>query len=169
MSTETKPDKPASRLRQLLSASGQGSKRRKLLLLGGVAFVLVLVLGYPMYRHAVTHESTEDAFVEARVVSISPQVSGHMARVLVTDNQQVKQGELLAEIDPRNFQVALDIAEANLQSAQATLSQAEASASAAQNILAQKGLIFPRNTQASPRCARAWPRSRPDRCGMRTT
>lgn len=65
--------------------------------------------------------STDDAFIEANVVAVSPHVAGHIARVLVGDNQRVKQGELLAEIDPRDYQTKLDDAKAEVAGAQAAV------------------------------------------------
>ncbi|MGE4292323.1 MAG: HlyD family secretion protein [Desulfovibrio sp.] len=112
--------------------------RRGRIVLAAGAGVLLLALALPFYLHAVSHESTDDAFVEAHVVSMSPRVAGHVARVLVEDNQMVEQGQLLAELDPRDFQVALEVAEARLNSAQAAVTEAEAQAAAAQNVLAQK-------------------------------
>ena len=52
-------------------------------------------------------ESTDDAYVKADSTIISPKVSGYIARVLVGDNQPVKAGQLLAEIDDRDFRAAL--------------------------------------------------------------
>lgn len=112
--------------------------RRNSILLGTAVLVLSLALGYPLYVNAVSHESTDNAFIEAHVVSMSPRVAGHVARVLVADNQMVKKGQLLAEIDSRDFQVALAIAMARMQSAKAAVNEAAALVSAAHNTLAQK-------------------------------
>ncbi|WP_022663403.1 HlyD family secretion protein [Paucidesulfovibrio longus] len=128
------------------SAPGKGIKarlklpkgRRSRIILGMGITALLLALALPFYLHAISHESTDDAFVEAHVVSMSPRVAGHVARVLVEDNQLVKEGDLLAELDPRDFQVALEAARARLRSAQAAVTEAQAKASAAQNVLAQK-------------------------------
>jgi membrane fusion protein (multidrug efflux system) len=128
-------ESPAKGLKTRLSLRGN---RRATMLFGVVGCALMLAVGYPLYLHAVSHESTDDAFVEAHVVSMSPRVAGHVARVLVEDNQAVKAGQVLAELDSRDFEVALQIAQARLQSAQAAVVEVEAVASAAQNMLAQK-------------------------------
>ena len=128
------------------SAPGKGLKtrlklptgRRPRIILGAGITALLLALALPFYLHAISHESTDDAFVEAHVVSMSPRVAGHVARVLVEDNQLVREGDLLAELDSRDFQVALEAARARLRSAQAAVTEAEAQVSAAQNVLAQK-------------------------------
>ena len=56
--------------------------------------------------------ATDDAYVKADSTTIAPKVSGHVAEVLVTDNQQVKAGQVLARIDDRDFRVSLEQAKA---------------------------------------------------------
>jgi membrane fusion protein (multidrug efflux system) len=81
-------------------------------LIGGAAAAAVVVgLGLYLVFRAPT-ESTDDAFVEADVVPVSAKISGHVSRVLVEDNQIVKAGEVLVEIDPRDFQTRVDQARA---------------------------------------------------------
>jgi len=91
--------------------------------------------GVPVYRHSLSHESTDDAFIESHVVPLSPRVAGHVDKVLVTDNEQVHAGQLLVEIDPRNFQAALDAALAAERAARAAVIEAEAQAAAAESQL----------------------------------
>jgi membrane fusion protein (multidrug efflux system) len=64
-------------------------------------------------------ESTDDAFIEANVVQISPHVSGYVVQVPVEDNQPVKTGDLLAEIDSRDYALRVKQAEAALAAAKA--------------------------------------------------
>jgi membrane fusion protein (multidrug efflux system) len=71
-------------------------------------------------------ETTDDAHVEADVVTISPRVGGQVVRVAVADNQEVKKGELLVEIDPGPYQARLKQAEAELSIAQANVKVAGA-------------------------------------------
>jgi membrane fusion protein (multidrug efflux system) len=63
--------------------------------------------GLNMFITSKTHIETDNAFVEARIVSISSKVSGTVARVLVSDNQFVKRGDLLLEIDGRDYQLRM--------------------------------------------------------------
>lgn len=65
--------------------------------------------------------STSDAYVQAHSVIISPQVSGYIVAVLVDDNQQVHAGEVLARIDPSDYQTASAGARANVDAAQASI------------------------------------------------
>ncbi len=124
--------------KKALGGRNSGRRKKILVLAGLVAGLVLMVVGYRMYLQLISHESTEDAFVEAHVVTISPKVAGHVARVPVIDNQKVDKGDLLAEVDPRDFQVALDIAQAQLQSANASKKEAEALVAVARNTLAQK-------------------------------
>jgi membrane fusion protein (multidrug efflux system) len=93
-------------------------RRPLVLLIGAVLLVIGLLFGLRYYVYARTHESTDDAFVDGEVIQISPNVSGHVLRVYVSDNQRVKKGDLLVEIDPRDFQTGLEQARANLQEAE---------------------------------------------------
>jgi membrane fusion protein (multidrug efflux system) len=85
-----------------------------------------LVVAIPFYRHAVSHESTDDAFLDGTIVFISPRVSGHVVKVHVADNQKVAGGDLLIELDPRDFQARLDAARATLHADEAAVSSARA-------------------------------------------
>ena len=82
-------------------------KRRPTIISGSAALAVLLYFGLYYLVDSFTHESTDDAFLDATAVSVAPRVAGQIKRLAVTDNQQVKAGDLLAEIDPRDFEVAL--------------------------------------------------------------
>jgi membrane fusion protein (multidrug efflux system) len=65
--------------------------------------------------------STDDAYVDAHSSIISPKISGYISDVPVNDNQPVKAGQVIARIDPRDYQTALDQARANVAAAQAMI------------------------------------------------
>jgi membrane fusion protein (multidrug efflux system) len=65
--------------------------------------------------------STDDAYVDVHSAMISPKISGYIADVPVNDNQPVKAGEVIARIDPRDYQTSLDHARANVAAAQAAI------------------------------------------------
>src|SRR5438128_10070752 len=88
--------------------------------------------------HSFTHESTDDAFIDVHFVSVAPKIAGHVAAVHVDDNQLVKKGDVLVEIDPSDFQVALAQARANLAKDKATLIQANANEERAQDLFTKK-------------------------------
>ena len=85
----------------------------------GVAAVVGIGGGVGYYLYSLSYESTDDAFIDGHVVAVSPRVAGHVAKVYVTDNQWVHQGDLLAELDPRDFAARLAAAEAALSAARA--------------------------------------------------
>jgi membrane fusion protein (multidrug efflux system) len=87
----------------------------------GVAGFIGIGVGVAYYYYSLGFESTDDAFVEGRIVAVSPRVAGHVARVHVDDNQWVNQGDLIAEIDSRDFEVRLAAAEAAFAAAKAGL------------------------------------------------
>src|SRR5882672_4093771 len=88
--------------------------------------------------HSFTHESTDDAFIDVHFVSVAPKIAGHVAVVHVDDNQLVKKGDVLVEIDPSDFQVALAQARANLAKDKATQIQAELNEKRALDLFSRK-------------------------------
>lgn len=92
-----------------------------------LAALVVIALVVVWYLHFVApYETTDDAFIEGRVALISARVPGLVTRLLVNDNQVVKEGEELVELDPKDYQTALAQARADLATAQAQLEQARA-------------------------------------------
>jgi membrane fusion protein (multidrug efflux system) len=86
-----------------------------------VAIVLVvLVGGLFLWRYLGSYESTDDAQVDAHLYPVSARVSGYVIKVNVEDNQYVQKGAVLVEIDPKDYEVAVESAKANLASAEAT-------------------------------------------------
>jgi membrane fusion protein, multidrug efflux system len=99
----------------------RAAKARLVLLL----IVLTAVAGATAYWYATKDEaSTDDAYTDGRAVTVSPQVSGTVTALHVTDNQRVKAGDLLIEIDPRAYVAARDQAQGTLQVAEAQLANA---------------------------------------------
>ena len=106
-----------------------------------IAAVLAIVgIGYGgiVMFHAFTHETTDDAFVDVHAVSVAPKIAGQVAVVRVNDNQLVKKGDVLVEIDPRDFQVALAQAKANLSKDKATQIQTDLNEKRALELFAEK-------------------------------
>jgi membrane fusion protein (multidrug efflux system) len=85
-----------------------------------IAAVLVLLVGgFFAWRYFTSYESTDDAEVDGHLMPLSARISGYITKVNVDDNQLVKAGTVLAEIDPRDYQVAADQARASLADAEA--------------------------------------------------
>jgi membrane fusion protein (multidrug efflux system) len=87
-----------------------------------------MLIGVPYYNYAISHEWTDDAFVEGHIIQISSKVAGHVIRVHVTDNQEVTQGDRLVEIDSRQYAARLAQAHAALQATMARQQAAQATA-----------------------------------------
>jgi membrane fusion protein, multidrug efflux system len=106
----------------------RATRRRRLLM--GVLGVLVLavasVFGIPWIRLAFSTVSTDDAYVNGHVTFVAPRVRGQVSRVLVDDNNRVRKGDLLVELDKEPFQDAVAVKKAAVDTAQADLQVARA-------------------------------------------
>ena len=85
-----------------------------------IAILVLLVGGFFAYRYFSSYESTDDAQVDGHLMPLSARISGYIIKVNVDDNQYVRRGDVLAEIDPRDYQVAVDKAQADVADAEAT-------------------------------------------------
>ena len=93
-----------------------------------ILVVILLAAGAGVWYWATSgRESTDDAQVDARVTQISARVGGTVAKVAVNDNQLVEAGAPLIELDPRDYQVAIDKARAELADAEANALAAQSS------------------------------------------
>src|SRR5580700_6156250 len=101
---------------------GRWSLKRRLIAAAGLLF-LAAAAGYGDYDWTKGQflVSTDDAYVQAHSVLISPKVSGYLSEAPVDDNQVVTAGQVLARIDPRDFRTALDQARANVAAARASI------------------------------------------------
>lgn len=90
-----------------------------------IAVLVLLVVGFFVYRYVTSYESTDDAQIDGHVNSVSARVSGHVIKLNVTDNQFVQAGTVLVEIDPADYQVAYERAKADYEDAQAAVVAAD--------------------------------------------
>lgn len=86
---------------------------------GIILLVAAAIGGLLLWQYLQSYESTDDARIDGHVNSITPRVSGTITRVYVVENQFVKQGDLLVELDPRDYGVTLERAQANFAQARA--------------------------------------------------
>jgi len=84
------------------------------------AILVVLVGGFFAWRYFQSYESTDDAEVDGHLMPLSARISGYVTNVNVDDNQYVTTRTVLVEIDPRDYQVAVDQARAAVEDARAT-------------------------------------------------
>jgi membrane fusion protein (multidrug efflux system) len=82
--------------------------------------IVVIAGGLLLWRYLGSYESTDDAQVDAHLYPVSARVSGYVVKVNVDDNQYVQKGAVLVEIDPKDYEVAVEQAKANLASTEAT-------------------------------------------------
>lgn len=108
------------------SATTIWTQQRKRLLWMGCSMLVAALAAIYYFQAIAPFESTDNAFVEGHVVAISPQVAGKVLRLLIQDNQDVKRGDLLLEIDPQDYETKVMQAKANLTRAQSSAQQAKA-------------------------------------------
>jgi len=131
-----------------------------------IGIVVLLVAGFFLWRYFNSYESTDDAQIDGHLNPVSARVSGHVQKLLVDDNQYVKAGQALVQIDPSDYQVLVARAQADYDNAVAAarsagvdipittasaggqLSSAEAEVETAQaNLLAARQQIDVANAQ----------------------
>jgi membrane fusion protein (multidrug efflux system) len=100
---------PAKGVRQLMEFLPSNLKHA---LIGGAALMGLLGIGAYLV-HASHHQMTDDAFTAGHVHSISTRIAGTVIDVAVDDNEHVTKGQVLVRLDPRDFQVAVDKAQAD--------------------------------------------------------
>ncbi len=109
-------------------AAAAPTRSRRPFIIGGVALVLAAAgLGY--WAHSRHFEDTDDAQIDGSISNVSPRVSGTVSAVYVSENQVVKAGDPLADIDPVDLQIAVDQARAAVAQAQAQLEAEDPSVS----------------------------------------
>ncbi len=96
--------------------------RRRFVIIGVVAIVVIAALLF--YWHSTFYEDTDDAQVAGHLIQVSSRISGNVIRVDVEENQQVKAGDVIVELDPKDYQTAVQQDEANLEAAEANLESA---------------------------------------------
>jgi membrane fusion protein, multidrug efflux system len=107
----TEPAPPARR-------TGRPQPRKRIFYIGGI--LLLLIAGFFLWIYLSSYESTDDAQVDVHLAPVSARISGYVIAVNVGDNQYVEKGSVLVEIDPKDYEVAVAQARANLANAEAT-------------------------------------------------
>ena len=93
-------------------------KRPLLMLFLGLGLLVAIVVAVVWWLYARQYESTDDAFIDGHVVTISPNVSATVWAVHVDDNSRIKRGDLLVELDGRDYQFVVEQTKAGLTAAQ---------------------------------------------------
>lgn len=119
-------DRTAANFVAPVPAAAKKPGRARVYLLAAAAAVAGIAAGGYYWAFVAPYETTDDAFVEADVTPIAPQAAGRVIRVPVSDNQEVRQGDVLFEIDPSDYRAQLDQARAELAAARGKANQAAA-------------------------------------------
>jgi len=91
--------------------------KKKRVIIAIIISVIGFIAGLNSYIHAVTYVSTDDAFTVGHNIQISSRVSGNIIKVYIDDNNKIKKGQLLVELDPADYEVRYEQALARLQAA----------------------------------------------------
>ncbi len=87
-------------------------KKHKLFIL---FLVIAVIAGCSYYFNAIKYETTDDAYVESDLVQIAPRVSGQISEIFIDDNQRIKEGDLIAKIDDRDYRIKYEQAKASYE------------------------------------------------------
>lgn len=109
---------PASTADLQAKPSRRSDPRFRMFLIAGL--IVLAIVGIFVWRYLGSYESTDDAQIDGHVNSISARVSGHVIKLNVQDNQYLEAGTVLVEIDPTDYQVAVQRAQADYNEAKAT-------------------------------------------------
>ena len=107
-------------------------------IIAAIVIVIAAIFGFRYWREASLYVTTENAYVGANQVEIAAQVTGPVTKVSVRDQQPVKAGDPLFDIDPAPYELALAKARAQLDLARQGMSQESAGVVSAEAVLAQR-------------------------------
>ncbi len=99
--------------------------QKKRVIVPAVTALVLLLLGLIVSINSIYYKSTDDAFIEGHIVTVAPRVFGPVVKLYVEDNQEVKKGDLLLEIDPKDYEVKLRQTISKLNEARAALKSSD--------------------------------------------
>ncbi len=111
--------------------TGNSGKKKRAMMIVAVVVAVGVIAALFITRYRKTHISTDDAFIEGNIHTVAARVNGTVRSVLVSDNQPVKKGDLLVEIDPTDYDMRLREASSTLSAEHAKVSEAETRIAAA--------------------------------------
>jgi membrane fusion protein (multidrug efflux system) len=111
---------------EVTSEETKPTRRRFPIFIVAGVLLMGVIAGTIYWLYARHYESTDDAFIDGDIVQVSPKLSAYVAKVYVHDNQPVKKGDLLVELDARDYEARLETANAQLKAAKAQRGQAQA-------------------------------------------
>jgi membrane fusion protein, multidrug efflux system len=117
-----RPTEEPSSGKSASSTSKEKSGRGRALLIFAVALLIAAAAGILYWLHARQFEDTDDAQIDGNLSPIGTRIDGNIVKVYVQNNQLVKVGDPLVDLDPRDNQVSLDQADAKVKQAESILS-----------------------------------------------
>ena len=118
-------------------SQNSGKNKKKAFTIVAAVVTIGLIAGYFYNSYRKANISTDDAFVEGNIHTISARVSGNVKTVAVVDNQRVKQGEVLVELDPTDYRSKAEASRATLELQKANLRLAESELKRAKSLFEQ--------------------------------
>lgn len=138
MLAEEFKDQGSAELNDNFKNEGKTSKcNKKRVIIPVILTIISVVAGLFYYFHSATYVSTDDAYVDGHSIQISPKVSGNIIKVNFDDNQKVKKGQLLVEIDPADYEVKYEQAISAVEGAKEQKNASEQQISQSENNMAQ--------------------------------
>ncbi len=125
------------KIKKIKESRNRKEMEKKRVLIPILSVIGAVLFGIGIMIFTTHYQTTDDAFVEGRLIRVSPRVSGPVIHLYVDDNQEVKKGDLLLEIDPKDYEVRLQQAEAELKAARAKLNVNERSVDESSSKLSQ--------------------------------
>jgi len=132
-------------------------------ILGVLAFILLAVVGYEGWQWFTSgrfHEKTDDAYLQADLVTLQARESGYIAEILVAANAPVRKGEVIARIDPEDYELALESSRNGLAVAEINVRQLEAQITAGEAAIRQAHAAVTAAEATSDGAQRAYRRAR---------
>ena len=122
---DKKPEQQITQESETEQEDNRPEYKKKRVLVPSITAIVFLICGIFYSIHSVYYKSTDDAFVEGHVITVAPRVAGIVLHLNIEDNQDVKKGDLLLEIDPNDYEAKLKETKAKLEEAKAALINSE--------------------------------------------
>ena len=103
-----------------------GKRRKRIFVFGGLGLFVAILAGFGYWLYARQYESTDDAFIDGDIVQVSPKVSAYVTKIYVKNNQFVHKGDPLVDLDPKDYELKLEQAKAQLENAKSQHGLAQA-------------------------------------------
>ena len=130
--------------------NGNNQKKKKAFLIVGIIVAIGLISGWFYTSYSKTHVATDDAFIDGNIHTIAAKINGTVKNIYVNDNQSVKAGDLLVEIDPADYNARLREASSSVSAEKAKYSEAETRIASAQaNVELQRANLKLTETERS--------------------